>query len=276
MRIRGTVAVLMYHSIAAVTTASFERLTIDPVLFCEHLAALGEHAEVIGFAQVPAALAEGRQAVAEGRQAVAITIDDGLADAGTAACPALLRHGLPATLFVPTAFVGASSSWLGGEDGKQAMLTWAELSDLAGAGFEIGSHGRQHLAADINSPGLVRRDAAASRTELEQRLGQPVHSFAYPFGYHATGGRRAVREAGFAQACVVGDLPARTGDDRWALPRLQVNGGTTPEELLAMVRWQPSATMRHWAHAKQHAWRAGRRLAGWGPPEAGRMPELAR
>jgi peptidoglycan/xylan/chitin deacetylase (PgdA/CDA1 family) len=269
VRIRGTVAVLMYHSIAAATTASFERLTVDPALFCEHLAALGENAEVIGFAQVPAALAEGRQAVA-------ITIDDGLADAGTAACPALLRHGLPATLFVPTAFVGASSSWLGGADGKQAMLTWAELGDLAGAGFEIGSHGRQHLAADVHPPGRVRRDAAASRTELEQRLGRPVRSFAYPFGYHAAGARRAVREAGFAQACVVGDLPARTGDDRWALPRLQVNGGTTPEELLAMIRWRPSATMRHWAHAKQHAWHAGRRLAGWGPPEAGRMPEMAR
>ena len=267
--VRGSVAVLMYHSIAAATTASFERLTVDPALFCEHLAALDEHTEVIGFAQVPAALAEGRQAVA-------ITIDDGLADAGTAACPALLRQGLPATLFVPTAFVGASSSWLGGADGKRAMLTWAELGDLAQAGFEIGSHGNQHLAADVNPAGLVRRDAAASRTELEQQLGRPVHSFAYPFGYHAAAARRAVREAGFAQACVVGDLPARTGDDRWALPRLQVNGGTTPEELLAMVRWQPSATMRHWAHAKQHAWHAGRRLAGWGPPEAGRMPEMAR
>jgi hypothetical protein len=59
VRIPGTVAVLMYHSIAAATTASFEKLTVDPVLFCEHLAALGEHTEVIGFAQVPAALTEG-------------------------------------------------------------------------------------------------------------------------------------------------------------------------------------------------------------------------
>lgn len=67
-----------------------------------------------------------------------------------------------------------------------------------------------------------------------------MRSFAYPFGYHAAGARRAVRQAGFAQACVVGDLPASSRDDRWAQPRLQVKGGTTPQQLLEMVRWQPS------------------------------------
>jgi peptidoglycan/xylan/chitin deacetylase (PgdA/CDA1 family) len=270
VRIRGSVAVLVYHSIAAATTPSFERLTVEPALFEEHLTALREdQAEVIGFSQVPAALAEGRRAVA-------ITIDDGLADAGDAACPALLRHGLTATLFVPTAFVGATASWLGGEDARRPMLSWAGLGDLAQAGFEIGSHSDRHLAADLNPPGLVRRDALASRAELEKHLGRPALSFAYPFGYHSPGGRRAVREAGFEQACVVGDLPARAGDDCWALPRLQVNGGTTPEELLAMIRWLPSAAERGWAHLKQRAWHAGRRLGAFGPPEARRITELAR
>lgn len=266
MHPRATVAILMYHSIAATTTHSFAKLTVDPALFEEHLVALREQsAEVIPFSQVPAALAEGRRAVA-------ITIDDGLADAADAAAPALLRHGLPATLFVPSGFVGASASWLRGEDGKRPMLSGAALVELAWAGFEIGSHGKLHLAADVNSPELVQRDAAASRAELEQQLGRPVLSFAYPFGYHARRARRAVRDAGFAQACVVSDLPAQAGDDRWTLPRLQVDHGTPPETLLAMIRWQPTAVARRWAHVKQHVWRTGRRCgAGWGPPEAGRM-----
>ena len=76
MRARRTVAVLVYHSVAATTTPSFAKLTVDPALFEEHLAALREQSlDVIPFSQVPAALAEGRRAVA-------ITIDDGLADAG--------------------------------------------------------------------------------------------------------------------------------------------------------------------------------------------------
>jgi peptidoglycan/xylan/chitin deacetylase (PgdA/CDA1 family) len=266
---RPTVAILMYHSIAATTTPSFAKLTVDPVLFEEQLEALHEHSiKVIRFSQVPAALAEGYRAAV-------ITIDDGLADAADAAAPALQRQGLPATLFVPSAFVGASASWLSGDDGNRPMLTWSAISELAEAGFEIGSHGKFHLAADVNSPELIREDAAASKAELEQHLEQPVVSFAYPFGYQTRRARRAVRDAGFAQACTVGDLPAQAGDDRWALPRLQVSNETSPETLLAMIRWQPTAVSRRWAHIKQDTWRTGRRLGtGWGPPEARRIVRM--
>jgi peptidoglycan/xylan/chitin deacetylase (PgdA/CDA1 family) len=253
---QATVAVLTYHSIAAITTHSFAALTVDPGLFGEQLAALSDHClDVIPFGAAPAALAEGRDAVV-------ISIDDGLADAEQNAAAELRRHGLPATLFVPSGYVGASSSWLSGEDGQRTMLSWSALSDLAQDGFEIGSHGRMHIAADVNRPEVVGRDAMASRIELEDHLGCEVPSFAYPFGYHTARARRAVRAAGFAQACAVGDLPARAGDDRWALPRLQVWSGTTPEALLAMVRRRPVGAARAWAHAKQTVWRAGRRWAG--------------
>jgi peptidoglycan/xylan/chitin deacetylase (PgdA/CDA1 family) len=266
---RGSVAVLLYHSIAEVTTSSFARLTIDPTLFDEHLAALCEQQiEVIPFSQVPDALVAGRQAAA-------ITIDDGLADAADTAAPALLRYGLPATFFVPSAFVGATASWLRDEDSLRPMLSWSALADLEHAGFEIGSHGKHHLAADVNPLEIVRSDAAESRTDLEQRLGRTVSSFAYPFGYHTARARQAVCELGFAQACIVGDLSARTSDDRWGLPRLQVVQGTTPEELLKMIEWRPSVLDRSWAHGKQRIWRAGRFAMGWGPPEAGRVAKAA-
>jgi peptidoglycan/xylan/chitin deacetylase (PgdA/CDA1 family) len=259
-----TVAVLTYHSVSPSTTSTFAPLTVEPALFDEQLAALAEDGiDAIPFADVPAALAAGRRAVA-------ITIDDGLADAAEHAAPALLRRGLPATLFVPSGYVGGSSHWLNGEDATRPMLSWRSLADLARSGFEIGSHGHLHLAADINPYELVARDARASRIELEDHLGRRITSFAYPFGYHAAPARRAVKAAGFAQACAVGDLPAREGDDRWALPRLQVWGGTSPEAVLAMVRWRPSITTRGWTHAKQRVWHAGRRWAGWGPLEARR------
>ena len=206
-----------------------------------------------------------------GRDAVAISIDDGLADGAENAAPALRGHGLPATLFVPTGYVGGCARWLHGEDGERPMLSWAALADLARDGFEIGSHGRMHIAADINPPEMVRRDALASRIELEDRLGHEAQSFAYPFGYHTAQARAAIRDAGFAQACAVGDLPARADEDRWALPRLQVWGGTTPDALLTLVCRRPSDATRTMAHAKQALWRAGRRWASWGPPEARRV-----
>jgi peptidoglycan/xylan/chitin deacetylase (PgdA/CDA1 family) len=267
---QATVAVLSYHSIAAQTTPGFAALTVDPSLFAEHMEALHEqNVDVIPFGEVPGALA-GR------RSCVAITIDDGLADAAENACPVLARLGMTATLFVPTGYVGGHSGWLRGPDAQRPMLSWSSIDSLAREGFEIASHGRMHVAADLNAPELVERDARASRLELEDRIGSAVSSFAYPFGYHSASGRRAVRAAGYRQACAVGDLPARAGDDRWALPRLQVWDDTTPEALVAMVTWRPPLVRQAWARSKQGVWHLGRRCAGWGPPEAGRLQEARR
>ena len=174
-------------------------------------------------------------------------------------------------MFVPTAYVGGKSAWLPSDDANRPMLSWAAIDSLAEEGFEIASHGRLHMAADLNPAELVERDARDSRLELEDRIGRAVTSFAYPFGYHSASGRHAVRAAGYRQACAVGDLPARTGDDRWALPRLQVRGDTTPEALVAMVTRRPPLAARAWARSKQRVWHLGRRCAGLGPAEAGRL-----
>ena len=156
------------------------------------------------------------------------------------------------------------------------MLSWETIASLAGEGFEIGSHGRMHLAADLNARDVVESDARASRIELEDHVGQPVTSFAYPFGYHSHDGRWAVHAAGYLQACAVGELPARAHDDRWALPRMQVLNRTTPAEVAQMVTWKPSPSSRIWASSKQHVWRLGRRIAEWGPAEAGRLEGAVR
>ena len=265
-----TVAVLCYHSISTQTTPTFARLTVDPSLFAEHMAALRDQdVDVIAFFDVPDALADGRRAVA-------ITIDDGLADAGENACTVLAHLGMTATLFVPSGYVGGHSAWLRGADGRRPMLTREAIASLAREGFEIGSHSRSHLAADLNRPELVERDARASKHELEDCIGRTVDSFAYPFGYHSPSARRAVRAAGYLQACAVGELPARAGDDRWALPRLQVHNHTTPEELVSMVTTSTPGPARAWARSKQRVWSLGRRYAGWGPPEAGRIDEALR
>jgi len=251
----ATVAVLTYHSIGELRTRSLASLTVAPTLFDEQLSALRDAAVgVIPFAEAPSYLAAGHSAVS-------ITIDDGLADGAEHAAPVLARHGLTATLFVPTAYVGGRARWLPGADGERAMLSWNAIADLARAGLEIGSHGHRHLAADVHAACVVRADALASRDELEDRLGRPIASFAYPFGY---------------QTRAVGDLPARAGDNRWALPRLQIRGGTTPEEVLRLVSWRPGACRRGWAHAKQRVWHAGRRWAGWGPSEAQRVEAVGR
>jgi peptidoglycan/xylan/chitin deacetylase (PgdA/CDA1 family) len=262
------VAILMYHSIAASTTPSLRHLTVDPSQFDEQVAALrGAGARLVAVDDVPGILAAPRHIA--GPPTVAITIDDGLADVATGALPVLARYEAPATLFVPTAFVGATARWLPGADGRRPMLGWPALSEIADAGVEIGSHGHRHLAGDVNDPDLIRADALRSRAELEDRLGREIRSFGFPFGYGPPEARTAVRRAGFAQACVAAGLPAQAGEDRFALPRLHVGPQTTPDALLSLIRHRPSSPARWRARAKQRVWTVGRRRLGWGPPEAG-------
>ena len=76
------VAILMYHSIARSTTATFREFTVDPILFEEHVAALVDaDCHFVTVQEVPAVLAG--KGDANGRTAVAISIDDALADAAT-------------------------------------------------------------------------------------------------------------------------------------------------------------------------------------------------
>ncbi len=258
------IAILMYHAIAGSSTASFRPYTVDPLLFDEHIAALLDaRCRFLTVEEVPALLGRGGTA-ADGKTAVVVSIDDALADEATAV---LAGRGVPATLFVPTAYVGGTARWLSGADSELPLLGWGALRELASSGLEIAAHGHLHLAADINEPELVREDAARSRDELESHLERAVASYAYPFGCWTPAARRAVRAAGFAQACAIMDLPAIASDDRFALPRLYVGPETTPEELLKLVNSRPIGLARRRAELGQRIWRSGRRWAGWGPPE---------
>jgi peptidoglycan/xylan/chitin deacetylase (PgdA/CDA1 family) len=271
-----SVAFLMYHSIARTTTRRFARLTVDPTAFDEHIASLSE----AGFRLVTVTQAVDHlcsdAAPTSDRPLVVVTIDDALADVAMGAIPALTRHRARATVFVPTAFVGGRAEWLPGEDGRRPLLDWSDLVTLADAGIEIGSHGHRHIACDVNPGALVEQDARHSREVLEQHLGRPVPSFAFPFGYGPGPARDAIRRAGFRQAVVVSDLLAQGGDDRYGLPRLHVGPGMTAQRLVSLARGRSGTVARRWSHTTKRIWTAPRRHAGWGPREAAALarPEV--
>ena len=58
---------------------------------------------------------------------------------------------------------------------------------------------------------------------LEQLIGQPVLSFAYPYGAHDEETVRAVREAGFKLAVTTEERPLRRAENAFLLPRYDAN-----------------------------------------------------
>jgi hypothetical protein len=80
----------------------------------------------------------------------------------------------------------------------------------------------------------VRSEIAACKSGLEDHLGRPVRSFAYPFGYSRKAVRRALAAAGFDHACAVRDL-AYDRDDRWTVPRWTVTPDIDPAGLVRLL-----------------------------------------
>jgi peptidoglycan/xylan/chitin deacetylase (PgdA/CDA1 family) len=134
---------------------------------------------------------------------VAITFDDCYQD-NLAAARILAELSLPATFFIPTAFVGTDRvfTW---DRGLPPMpnLTWADVREMVRLGFDIGSHTVTHADLGVTTALEAQREVTESKRALEGQLQRPVRWIAYPFGQRAN--LRAdlmplIQEAGY-EAC---------------------------------------------------------------------------
>jgi peptidoglycan/xylan/chitin deacetylase (PgdA/CDA1 family) len=215
-----TVPVLLYHSVSDQPgSGRFAPQVVPPAALQRDLEAIASHGkrgvpvhELLGSLDAGLPL--------EGL--VGLSFDDGFLDFYEVALPILSRFGFRATLYVPTAFVGKSVSWAPGPDARRPTMSWGHLRDCAAAGTEIGSHGVSHVPLDVLAPSEAMAELTRSRQQLEDELGVPVQSLAYPHGYASPRLARRVRDAGYRSACVIGHRPWRTDRPRTAITRILV------------------------------------------------------
>ncbi|HZW04740.1 MAG TPA: polysaccharide deacetylase family protein, partial [Anaerolineaceae bacterium] len=200
--------ILAYHSVSDART---DGLAVRPEAFDWQMRWLAEH----GYrAATLSQWAVG--AASRGERAVWITFDDGYADNAAVAFPILQRYGFTATVFLVASAVGSGAVFwwdraklAGGTDpGPFAPLDWAQVEQLAAAGFEFGSHTLTHPAALTALPAeACWEEIAGSRAALTARLGTAVASFCYPRGDLNAAVVRMVAAAGYACAVVTPPRP---------------------------------------------------------------------
>jgi peptidoglycan/xylan/chitin deacetylase (PgdA/CDA1 family) len=251
---RGGVPILMYHALSPACTPGFGRWTLSPERFESHLRYLSQQ----GYRTLTVAeLAERRRhgALDPSARLIVLTFDDAYADFLDVAMPALLRYGMTATLFVPTGYAGGRSGWMrAAGEGDRAVLTWRELGEVSRCGIEIGAHSHTHPELDtLPARGQVE-EARLSKQLLEQHLGVPVTSFAYPFGLYDRRVREAVAAEGYTAACTMNSWAATSGDHLLELPRLAIFDDTDAQSLAARL----SASRRPARRAALRAQRVAR------------------
>ena len=178
------VAVLGWHRV----DLEGGRLAVPPSVFARQMDILGEnlqHVPVAQLDQVSAVLAAGEFRA----RRVVLTFDDAWADNHANALGPLSRNNLPATLYAPSRLLGAAG-----------YMTRAQLLEMDAGGVTIGAHSRTHPDLRACGPSDLEREIRGSKEDLEDLLGKPVTSFAYPTGLMDDRVVAAVAAAGFTSA----------------------------------------------------------------------------
>ena len=216
------VTVLIYHRVGRRTDVEVD---LPAELFAEQLAWLRAQADVVTLEEALARLAapSGTAAAADAsgdRPVVAVTFDDGTADFAEVAVPLLAEHGVPATLYVATAFVDEGRSF----PDAGTPLSWGALTEAAASGLvTVGSHTHSHALLDRLDPSAVDDELDRSIDLIGEHVGVAPRHFAYPKAVPpGAAAEQAVRER-FDSAALAGTRANRPGaTDPYRLARSPV------------------------------------------------------
>ncbi len=158
---------------------------------------------------------------------LSITFDDGYRDNFEIAAPILRAHGLPATFFITTGFIGSSKVPVWDQDlsAQPGWMTWAHVRGLVSQGFDIGCHTDSHINMATSDPDTVRSELLLSKQKIEQEIGKEVKLFAYPFGGRnqiSDNSLQLVREAGFISCASCYGGTNRPIEDPYNLKRIGI------------------------------------------------------
>lgn len=209
-------AILTYHSLD--TSGSI--LSVAPHQFAEQMGYLADSG-IRGISLREAVAYRDVNGAWPGK-CVVLTFDDGFGNFYESALPALMQHGFSATVFLLSDLMGGFNNW--GPPpallGTQRLLSWDQAAELVAVGIELGSHTRTHPDLRHLTRQETEDEIIKSRDAIVVQLGQPVESFAYPFGGVSPAASATVKRE-FRAACTT--ILKRAGEEPLhALPRIDM------------------------------------------------------
>lgn len=214
-----TAPILLYHHIADVSPAN--RYYVSPADFRAQMKVLFDNGYT---ALTPSRLVDVLYNGGEmpPRPAL-ITFDDANQDVYDNAFPVLKEFGFVATVYVVANRLDANS-----------YITAASLTEMANAGWEIGSHSMTHIDLTLDHE-VAQKEILQSRLDIEAATGVTVKSFAYPYGkideYIAT----KVSDYGYTTGMGLGTFVTHYSGQVFYLNRREVHGDEGLEAFAALL-----------------------------------------
>lgn len=168
---------------------------------------------------------------------VILTFDDGFQDFDTGAFPILRSHRFPATVFLPTAYIGTGLELLPGVK----HLDWNSVEKLAGAGIRFGSHTATHRPMATLTSREIMVELRTSAADISKHIETKVTEFSCPFAFPQAD--RATLQAitsalttcGYTVAVTTKIGRVNPSDDALSLRRIPVNGEDDRKLFLAKL-----------------------------------------
>ena len=158
---------------------------------------------------------------------IIITFDDGNLDNYTTAFPIMQKYGFTGVLYLVGNYIGS-----------EKYLDVEQIQEMAGAGWEVGSHSMNHKDLTKLSSNEQRFEIVTSREFLESKLGLPILTFAYPSGLMDDGAGSYVHFAEYIAAMGATGFTADQGPGNlFYLQRCEVKGSDTPASITRFLPW---------------------------------------
>ncbi len=119
------------------------------------------------------------------------------------------EYGFTGTFFIVSGYLD-----------HQNFMTTEQLKAMAAAGMTIGGHSRTHPALAGLGAMRLQDEIASSKVWLEERLGAPIDTFAYPYGSYTASVAATVKSAGYRTARTIDLGTSCTANNLETLPGL--------------------------------------------------------
>ena len=168
-----------------------------------------------------------------------ITADDGYRDNLTRMLPILEKYNMRAVVFVVSneTYNRWDTDHPVSPDVRADLLSPAEIRALESSGrIEIGGHTLSHARLDELESSEQREEIKGNKQHLEDILGHPVISFAYPYGNVDDSAKSEVKAAGYRFAVATDSGPRALHKDPFQIRRIAVFPRTSTFGLWRKIR----------------------------------------
>jgi len=191
---------------------------------------------------------------------VVITFDDGYRDFYTDAMDVMKQCGFTATIYLATDRIQDKSLRIEGVE----YLTWRDVRELQQEGIRFGSHTVTHPDMRSLGPEQIEYELGCSKETMEDKLGVPVDSFAYPFAFpehdkiftHYL--EDVLTNCGFENGVCTILGRASLAKNKFFLPRIPVN--TWDDERFFEAKIEGGYDWLHWVQALKKSFDKNRPL----------------